>query len=195
MRYQLNAFNHSVFAYSWTLVCRFGGYLVMLTFWGKKCKNTFFREKSFFNQIFNQFIPCMWTALGTTLKNIKKVEISEETEFLRIFQKSHFPKSDYRFWKSYFVSSWDQSTSLFGHGPQGYTCKEQVQSILHQEISIHFAHFRFECKKLEISITRYSWEKKCSRKCYQKPLLMLQKHWNFEIIGLVVLSTQLHEEI
>ena len=38
--------------------------------------------------------------------------------------------------------------SLFGHGPQGYTCKEQVQSILQPEISIHFAHFRFEGKKI-----------------------------------------------
>ena len=54
---------------------------------------------------------------------------------------------------------------------------EQVQSILQSQISIHFAHFRFECKQLKNSVTRYSWEKNHSRKCYQKPFLMIQKNW------------------
>ena len=109
-------------------------------------------QKSLFNQkIFNKFIACMWTIL----KNTKKLKISEETEFLRISLKSLFLKSDYIFWKAYKALSWDQSMSLFGHGPQGYTWTEQVQSILQLKISIHFTHFRFECKKkIEIAITR-----------------------------------------
>ena len=36
--------------------------------------------------------------------------------------------------------------------------------------------------------------KKYFRKCYQKPLLMIEKHFKLENIGLVVLSTQFHEE-
>ena len=66
-------------------------------FLAKNIKSAFFRETSFFNQIFNQFIACMRTAWCTKLNFTQKVEISEETEFLRIFQKSHFSKSDYRF--------------------------------------------------------------------------------------------------
>ena len=31
----------------------------MLSFGGKNVKNAFFRVKSFFNRIFNQFIACM----------------------------------------------------------------------------------------------------------------------------------------
>ena len=35
--------------------------------------------------------------VNTGLKDTQKVEISEETDFLRISQKPHFPKTDYRF--------------------------------------------------------------------------------------------------
>ena len=42
----------------------------------------------------------MWS---TRLKNTK--ETAEETQFLQISKKSHFPKIDYRFWKLYAASS------------------------------------------------------------------------------------------
>ena len=54
---------------------------------------------------------------------------------------------------------------------------EQVQFILQTHISIHFTHFRFEWKQLKSSITRYSWDKNHSRKCFQKPFMMIQKTW------------------
>ena len=54
---------------------------------------------------------------------------------------------------------------------------EQVRSILQPEISTHFAHFRFE-----IWITRYPWERKYSRKCFEAHQFMVQMHqkyrWN-----------------
>ena len=59
------------------------------------------------NQIFNKFFVCMWTARCTILKNTQNVANFEETEFLQFSQKSQFPKTDYRFWKSYKAASWD----------------------------------------------------------------------------------------
>ena len=69
----------------------------MLCFSGKKCKNTFF-QKNLFNQTCNLIIVWMWTERRTWLKNTQKIEISKEKEFLQIFKKSQFLKSNNRFW-------------------------------------------------------------------------------------------------
>ena len=85
----------------------FSGYLVTFRFGAKKRKNAFIQESVILNQIFNKFFVCMWTARRTILKNTKKVDNFEETEFLWFSQKSQFPRTDYRFWKSHKAASWD----------------------------------------------------------------------------------------
>ena len=92
------------------------------------------------------------------LKNTQKVEISEETDFLRISQKSPFPKK----WRQ--ILKIVQSVKLIPY------------RAFQTQISIHFAFIRSECKQFKMSITWYSWEKNHSRKFYQKPLLIIQKN-------------------
>ena len=80
------------------------------------------------------------------------------------------------------VSFWTWTTRL-------YPTEQVVQSILQPEISTYFTHFRFECKQIKVSITRYSWEK-CFPESVIKNLYWWVKRTEiFEIIGLVVLST------
>ena len=66
-------------------------------------------------------------------KNTQNVEIAEETEFLRISQKSHFPKIYYRFWKLFEASTWDQKCVVFG----------QHNVIPYRASSVHFATGNF----------------------------------------------------
>ena len=62
-----------------------------------------------------------------------------KTEFVRLSQKSHFSETDYRFWKSYKTSDWDQMLRRFGRRPLGYTlqsnlsqfCKRKFPPISH----------------------------------------------------------------
>ena len=73
----------------------------MLGFCCKTLKNVVFLSgKIFFSQIFKQFI-----VKKKKKKKKKKNCTSEEKEFLTISQKPHFPKTKYRFRKSYKVSS------------------------------------------------------------------------------------------
>ena len=83
------------------------------------------KKQTVYNQIFNRLIVWMWPAWCTRLKNTQKVEIAEETELLRISQKSRFPKIDFRFWKLYEASSWHQKYVFFGLGAQGYTLQSK----------------------------------------------------------------------
>ena len=73
---------------------------------------------------------------------------------------------------------------------------EQIQSILQPENFTHFEHC--ECKILKFQqhgIQEEEEEKKKNRACYKKHLLMIKSTENFGNFGLVVLSTQLHEEM
>ena len=127
----------------------------MLTFrfYGKKHKNAFFQECVFINQILNKFFVCVWTARRTTLKNIKKVDIFGETEFLWFSKKSQFLKSDYRFWKLQKAASWDQSIRLFGCWPLGHNlqskfspfCNQKFPPILHTS-SLNAKFWNFNSK-------------------------------------------------
>ena len=103
-------------------------------------KRIFRVEKLFFNQIFNRVILRMWTVWCARLENTQKVEIAEETEFLRISKKSFFYlKIAYRFWKLTGSSIWYQTCAFFGREAQGYTlqrkfgpfCNRKFPSISH----------------------------------------------------------------
>ena len=134
----------------------------MLSSWGKKHKQAVLQENIFFNQIFNHLIVCMWTAWCTRLKHTQKVAISEETELLRISKKSHFPKTDYRFWKSYKALSWNQTMCPFGRGPLVDTLQSKLSPVSNLKVppishtfglSANFQNFN------NILITWYSCEK------------------------------------
>ena len=113
--------------------------------------------------------------------------IEKHWKSLIFLEKSPFPKK----WQ---IVKIVQASSGYKRTPRLYPTK-QVQSVLQPQISIHFAHFLFECKQWKMSMTRYSWEKTHSRKCYKSLYWWFKRTENFEIIGLVVLSTQLHEEM
>ena len=49
-----------------------------------------------------------------------------------------------------------KSCVFFGHGPHGYTLQSKFSPFCNRNISIYFAHFRFEYKQLKKSMTRYS---------------------------------------
>ena len=106
----------------------------MLILGGKKRKNAFFEENNVFNQIFNRVIVWLWTAWSTRLKNTQKVEIAEETEFLRLSKKSHFLKIDYRFWNLYEASSWDQKCVFLD---------VEHKTIPYRASSVHFCNRKF----------------------------------------------------
>ena len=61
----------------------------MLSFWGKKRKDAFFQDNISFNQNFNIFIVCMWTAWCTKLKNKKHTQklgkFGEISHFRKLF--------------------------------------------------------------------------------------------------------------
>ena len=59
----------------------------MFRFWGKKRKNTFFREIFIVNQISNKFIVCVWTAMCTTLKKQSKSWHFWRNRMFTIFSK------------------------------------------------------------------------------------------------------------
>ena len=81
----------------------------------------------------------MLTVICNRLKNTQNVAISEDNDFWLISQKSHFPKTNYTFWKSFKASDWDKSMRLFGRWPIGHTlkskfsqfCNRKFPSILH----------------------------------------------------------------
>ena len=64
------------------------------------------------------------------------------------------------------------------HKAVPYSHTEQVQSVLQPQISILFAHFRFEHRQLKISITQYSWEKNIIPEKFIKSLYWwFKKNW------------------
>ena len=83
------------------------GYAVMLNFGAKKCKKK--------------------------TKNTQQYEIAEETEFLPISQKSHFPIIDYRFWKLYGASIWDQKCASLGREAQGCTLQTKISQFCNRK--------------------------------------------------------------
>ena len=71
----------------------YSGYLVTFSFWDKKRKNIFFKNVFSWTKFStNSLCACEW--LGApywktlTLKNIKKVDIFKETEFLRFSKRN-----------------------------------------------------------------------------------------------------------
>ena len=137
----------------------------------------------------------MWTARCTTLKNTKTwIDICEETEFLLLSQKPQFSKTDYRSWKSYKASSRDESMRSFGRWTLSHIiqskfkpfCKQKFPPILHtSSLNAKFWNFNntvFIRKKNPENVIKslYRWFKSSE---------------NFGIFGLVVFSTQLHEQM
>ena len=133
----------------------------------------------------------MWTAWW---KNPKKVEISDETEFLRISQHRHFRKV---------------TTQIEKHAKRQDETKARAfldmyhMAIPYKASSVHFATANFYpfrtfpvwMQTIKTFINTVFMRENHSRKCYQKPLLIIQKNGNIEIFGIVVLYTQLHEEM
>ena len=123
------------------------------------------------------------SVLHQTEKHSKSWNFWGDIYFTNFSKITFFRKKWDRFWKSCKVSSWDLNMRLFLTWTTRLYPREQVQSILQPQISVLFAHFQFECKKLNFkSMTRYSWKQNHSRKCYQMPLLMFQKNsklWNY----------------
>ena len=136
----------------------------------------------------------MWTAMCTILKNTQKVDMFEQTKFLGFSHNSQFSKTDHRFWKSYKAFSWDQAVRLFGHLPLGHTLQSKFFPFCNQKCP-PFLHTIW-VQNVEISITPYPREKILFQKMLSKAFIDdSQKHRKLGIFGLVVLSTQLHEEI
>ena len=81
--------------------------------------------------------------------------------------------------------------SHFGHGPLGYTCKEQIQKFP------SIPHTGLNAKNRNVNNTIFMREKKMFPKMLSKAIIddSKNRNENFEIIGLAVLSTQLYEEI
>ena len=137
----------------------------------------------------------MWTVWCTRPTNTQKVAISEETGFLWIYQKSHFLKTENRFWKLYKASSWDQRMCLFECWPLLLYTTEQVKSILQPEMFTHFHTSGLNAKILNILIAQYSWENNSPKNVIKSLYWWFNSTENFEIIGLFVFSTQSHEEM
>ena len=117
----------------------------------------------------------MWTARRTIPKNTQKVDIFEEIEFLGFSQNSQFSKTDHRFWKSYKASISDQSMHLFGRWPLGHTLPSKFSPFSNRKFS-PFLHTSGLSTKFWNFFNTVFMRKKYSWKCYQKPLLMIQKH-------------------
>ena len=105
----------------------------------------FFREKSFFTKFSTGALRACEQHGALDWKTLKMLKFLRKQNFYEFFKNRIFRKMTTDFENRSMRQA--ETMSLFGHEPQGYTCKEQVQSILQPEISIHFAHFRFECKK------------------------------------------------
>ena len=132
---------------------------------------------------------CVWTARCTTLKNTQKVDIFEESELLRFSQNRNFRKLTTDFEnrsKRQDASFWTLTTRPYLQSKFIPYCKRKFPPMLHTSgFIVKFWNFNntvFMRKKNPENIikTLYSWFKNTK---------------NFGIFGLIVLSTQLHEEV
>ena len=154
---------------------------MLLSCWGKKREHAFFRNKSFFFffffffNLFNQFIVCMWTARCTRLK--KTSWHFWRDIFFYEFLKNRIFRKLTRFWKSYKASSWDQRMwRFFLRGPQRHTLQSKFSPFCNWKCPPISYTSDFGVKIWNFS-NRVFMRKAYSRKWYQKPLLMIQKHW------------------
>ena len=115
----------------------------------------FVREKSFFNKSFQPVI-CMHvnSVLYQIEKTLRKLKFLRRQIFYEFLKTAISEKVTTDF------ENRTKRKAETKHAPF-LTCTtklcptEQVQSILQPQISTHFAHFRFECKQLKSSVTRY----------------------------------------
>ena len=107
----------------------------MLSFGGKKCKNAFFGG----NPSLTNFQPIHSVRVNSvvhkTEKHSKSWNFWGDRFSYEFHKKSHFPKIDCRFWKSYEASSWDQWCVFFGRRPQGYTLQSKFSRFCNRKFS------------------------------------------------------------
>ena len=157
----------------------------MLTVWAK---NTFFGKNPSATEFSTSSLHACKQRGASDWKTLRSWNVWEDRSFTN-FSKVAFSKKVTTVFENRAKRQAEAKTCAF------FYMDHKAIPILQPQNSILFAHFRFECKQLKISITRYSWKRNHSKKCYQKPLLMIQKNWKLWNYRLVVLSTELHEEM
>ena len=147
------AMYHSIFARPWPFVYRkLSDYSIMFSFGVKNVKTHFFKNVLSVTKFATSSL-CECEQLGAPHWKTVKMTFFKKQIFLRFSQKSQFSKTDYRFRKSYKVSSWDQSMHLFGRWSLGHTPQSKFSPFCNWKFPPTL-HTSVWMQNFEISITQ-----------------------------------------
>ena len=146
-------------------------------FWDKNRKNAFLKKKMSLTK-FSTGLLCGCEQRGAPdwkkKKKTQKVEIAEETEFLRISQKWHFPKIYHWFWFCTRLQAETRNASFLTWA-QGYILQSQFSPFCNRKFSFVLHTSGLSAKVWNLNNT-ISTRKNHSRKCFEAHQFMVQTH-------------------